>query len=84
MATKVIRVGESQYKRLRAMADSHNLTMAEMLSALIDKIKSADFEIKPAEINVDVVIDEGFKKLVEQYKTVAQAERENNGKLETD
>ena len=75
--TKVVRVGKEQYDKLKALSDSHNVSMAQMLSMLVDKMEKIDITVRPAEIEMDVIIDKGFRAIVTQYPTLAEVERRN-------
>jgi len=86
----VIRVGRMQKKRLEGMAAASNVSVREMLDALID---NADLLGVKVERNVDfnLLIDAEHRRRVEQYMTVAEAEkrflesdegRERNGSKE--
>jgi len=77
---KVVRIGDSQYKKLKGMADSYGVPMSNMLDILMDRIKGISYTVKPAELDVSIVIDEGFKQMVEQYPTVAQVEKQEGKK----
>lgn len=72
--SKVIKIGDAQYAKLKAMADSHGVPMSKMFNALMNNIKSVDLKVRPEEISADIVVDEGFKQLVESYPTLAQVE----------
>lgn len=77
---RVVRIGNEQYDKLKGMADSHGVAMSTMLDILMDKIQKVNLNIHPARVEVDVVIEEGFRQMVEQYPTVAEVERQEGKK----
>ena len=77
---KVVRIGDSQYKKLKGMSDSYGVPMSKMLDILMDKIKGISYTIKPSELDVSIVVDEGFRQMVEQYPTVAEVEKQEGKK----
>lgn len=77
---KVVRIGNEQYNKLKGMADSHGVAMSTMLDILMDKIQKVNLNIHPARVEADVIIDEGFRQMVEQYPTVAEVEKKEGKK----
>ena len=81
----VVRIGKLQKKRLEGLAATSNLTVREMLDALIDNADKLDVKVE-RRVNFNLLIDAEHRRRVEQYMTVAEVERrEKNGRsLETD
>jgi hypothetical protein len=77
---KVVRIGEPQYKKLKGLADSHGVAMSTMLDVLMDKIKGVNLNYRPAQVDIDVIIDEGFEQMIEQYPTLAEVEKKEGNK----
>lgn len=72
--TTMTRVSEKQLERLKAMAESNNLSARDFLDRLIDKAYKSGEIISVINGGPDKLIDQEFDRRVKQFPVVAVTE----------